>query len=163
MVARRSRLATDREPLNILRDEIPSRLALEGACLRTVTGKAMGPDKVPGELLKVGSGPVSQALYQLTLKMLRCHDPVILQGGTLVNAWKHKGAQSICSNHRALLISSVVGKSIHSVMRSSIVPCAQKVAAPMQVGGLPKYPVLYAAHAVRLFISACGHGSFFML
>ena len=164
MVARRFRLAQDREPLDILRDEIPSRLALEGACLRTVAGKAMGPDKVPGELLKVGSGPVSKALYQLTLKMaLRCHELVIFKGGTLVNAWKHKGAQSICSNQRALLISSVVGKSIHSVMRSSIVPCAQKAAAPMQVGGLPKYPVLYAAHAARLFISACGHGSFFML
>ena len=162
--ARRQRLLCGREAVHLQPGELPSRIALEHACLRNPTAKAMGPDLVPGELLKYGAGEVSLPLYQLTLKMaLRLEEPLMWKGGTLVSSWKHKGSLCECRNHRALLVSSAVGKTLHSVVRTQNVPNMARTAAAMQIGGLPRHPVLYAAHASRLFSSRHARGCYLMV
>ena len=160
----RARMQKDREAVYILQGELPSRLEVERACLATATAKAEGPDRIPGELLRYGAGQISTAMYQLMLKMaLRLEEPLAFKGGTLISAWKRKGAVSMCSNHRALLVSSTVGKSLHSVFRRRNVPHMANVAATMQIGGLPRYPVQYAAHAARMFASHCRGSCYVMV
>ena len=164
LVERREQMRRKKEPVHIGEGEIPSRVEIEQICLGTATGKAVGPDGLLGELLKLGAGHVSKPIYQLVLKMaLKRQEPLLLKGGTLVSAWKHKGSPTLCVNHGALLISSVVSKTLHSAIRKRAAPLAAKAAEPMQVGGLPRYPVLFAAHAARLFMSGCGKGCFAMI
>ena len=130
---RRRCLAEPCEQVVIQLGELPTRIALERSCQDAMSGKACGPDGIPGEALKFGAGQISKALMQLMLKLsLRGSEPLAFKGGKLVNAWKHKGLQSVCSNHRALLISSVVGKSLHSVVRR------QAVQDPRPLGGSKK-------------------------
>ena len=144
--------------------ELLSRLEVERAFLAAATAKAAGPDKIPGELLRNGAGQISTAINQLLLKMaLRQEEPLAFKGGTLVSAWKRKGAISVCNKHRALLISSTVGKCLHSVFRRRNVAHMANVAATTQIGGLPRYPVQYAAHAARMFASHCRGSCYVMV
>ena len=153
--ARWRRLLEGREPIEIRQNEVPSRISLERACQNVACGKAMGPDGVPGELVRHGSGQISRPVYQLLLKLaLRGDEPTMFKGGTVYAAWKGRGAQAVCANHRGLLVSSVIGKTLHSTVRRKLMPVMCDMASPLQVGGLPRFPVAYAAHAARLFQSA---------
>ena len=72
----------------------------------------------------------------------RGDEPTIFKGGTVYATWKgkrHSGC--VCQSHKTL---------VSSVIRGKAVPVLQHMASPLQVGGLPKFPVAYAAHAARL-------------
>ena len=148
--------------------EIPSRVALERSLRQTQTGKALGTDNVPGELLHFAAGTASRALYQLFLKIsLRCSEPLQFKGGTLYAVWKGKNDPSACSSHRGILVSSTPGKAFHRLLRDSAVGALQNVSTAMQIGGLPKFPVVLASHFVRLFQAGCrgrhlSHGLLFL-
>ena len=120
--------------------------------LAMTAGKAAGPDGIPPEALKFGSGALSTSLYQLFLKyVLRLDEALLMKGGMICYSWKGKASPADCSSHRALLISSVVDKSMHRVIRSRCELPMAAAATPLQVGGRPKYPVTLLSHSVRLF------------
>ena len=164
-LARKARLLReDKEPLEILPGDVPSRIELERALQRTSAHKACGPDGLPGELLKYGNGCASKPLYQLLLKLsVRQDEAAVMKGGLQYFLWKGKGSQSICEHHRAILVSSVVAKSFHAVLRDRCLPAFESCAAPLQVGGLPKRPVTFAAHAIRLYQGLHRQGNYFLL
>ena len=143
-----------RADFDILPGELPSRCCLERALLAAASGKAMGPDHIPPEALRFGSGAISLGLYQLLLKFtMRLDEPLIMKGGTICYSWKGKASPDTCSSYRALLISSVVGKAMHRVVRTRCALPMAKAATPLQVGGRPRHPVTLASHSVRLFQS----------
>ena len=157
-------LREDKEPLEILPGDVPSRIELERALQRTSAHKVCGPDGLPGELLKYGNGCASKPLYQLLLKLsVRQDEAAVMKGGLQYFLWKGKGSQSICEHHRAILVSSVVAKSFHAVLRDRCLPAFESCAAPLQVGGLPKRPVTFAAHAIRLYQGLHRQGNYFLL
>ena len=162
---RRSRLLGEsRETVEILPGEVPSRTELEKALQQTAAHKACGPDGLPGGLLKFGSGCVSKPLYQLFLKLaVRGDEATVMKGGLQYFLWKGKGAQCVCAHHHAILVSSVVAKSFHAVLRRRCLPSFESCAAPLQVGGLPKRPVSFAAHVIRLFQGLHKQGNYFLL
>ena len=148
----------------ILPGELPTRIQLEASMLACVTGKAAGPDHLPPELLHYGGGSLSKSLYALFLKMaMRLDEALLWKGGTLHSAWKGKLSPDQCHSHRALLVSSVVGKALHSTIRGCCTQPMKMAATPLQVGGLPAYPVTFASHCVRLFQSHCKGRSHFLL
>ena len=158
----RQRLLLDcTSPCLIAQGEIPTRCQLERSMLAATCGKASGPDCIPPELLHFGGGALSLSLYQLFLKcVVRRDEPLIMKGGDLHHLWKGKQSPEECSSHRAILVSSVVGKAVHSTIRRCCVAPMLTSASPLQVGGLPQYPVTYASHCVRLFQSwrrRCSH------
>ena len=53
MRARQERLRLQlKEPVEIRPGEVPTRMCLERACLQVPCDKAMGPDDVPGEVVR---------------------------------------------------------------------------------------------------------------
>ncbi|CAE7795803.1 unnamed protein product, partial [Symbiodinium sp. CCMP2456] len=133
-------------------EDVPSRLELEDSLRRTQTGRAFGLDNVPGEVLHVAAGASSRALYQLFLKMsLRVAEPVQFKGGSLFAIWKGKASTSQCSAYRGILVSSSPGKAFHRTVRGRSVGPLREFGHDMQIGGLPRFPVVMASHFVRLF------------
>ena len=94
---------------------------------------------------------------------MRLDEALLWKGGTLHSAWKGKLSPDQCHSHRALLVSSVVGKALHSTIRGCCAQPMKMAATPLQVGGLPAYPVTFASHCVRLFQSHCKGRSHFLL
>ena len=157
-------LQGNRDPAPIALDDVPTRLQLERSMLDMVPGKSAGPDLIPPECVKYGSGALSRSLYKLFLKLaLRLDEALIWKGGTLHRAWKGKGSPCEPSSHRGLLVSSVVGKALHATLRASCVRTMRTKATALQVGGLPRFPVLFPSHLVRLFQSWHRGQSFFLL
>ena len=132
--------------------DVPSRLELEQAFRQTQIGRAVGLDRIPGELLHFAADSASRALFQLFLKTaLRAAEPIQFKGGALHAIWKGKSNPAFCSAHRGILVSSNVGKAFHKIARQRAVPALQTVTTDMQIGGLPSFPVVLASHFVRLY------------
>ena len=137
---------------------------LERALHHVSVGKAAGPDDLPGEVLHFAPGEVSLSLYQLLLKMSLRHDePILWKGGLQLHLWKGKGSPSLCHNHRGILVSSVVAKAIHAAVRSRCIPAMRNAGSEMQIGGLPRFPVALASHALRLFQAAFSQQSVLLI
>ena len=148
----------DLDAYDLSAGDLPSRVSLELSLRKTQTGRAQGTDNIPGEVLHFAAGTASKALFQLFLKIsLRSAEPLQFKGGTLYAVWKGKNNPSICSSHRGILVSSTTGKAFHRLLRDRAVGTLQNVSADMQIGGLPKFPVVLASHYVRLFQEGCQH------
>ena len=144
--------------------ELPSKLQLESALRCSATGKAIGPDGIPAEVLHFGAGCLATPIYQILLKtVLRLEEPLAFKGGIVHRIWKGKIAPDLCHSHRAILVSSTVGKAVHRTLRGpGIVPFLSSH-SPLQIGGLPRYPVTMAAQAARLFASPHQKGNGLLL
>ena len=146
----------DLESYTLALEDVPTRADLEASLRRTHTGRASGLDDVPGEVWHFAANSASRALFQLFLKCsLRAAEPLQWKGGRLVATWKGKQNPALCSSHRGILISSTAGKSVHSLVRDRCVPALRSIASPLQVGGLPRYPVVFASHMIRMFQQGC--------
>ena len=129
---------------------------LEAAMREANVDRAYGLDGIPGEVLKFGSSTLSLPIYQLLLKLaFRLSEPIQHKGGTLHFVWKGKGPRQSCAAYRGILVASVIGKTLHKVLRQHAVHALGDQVSPLQVGGLPAYPVSVPAHAARLFQSGC--------
>ena len=146
----------DLDAYELTADSLPTRTELEQSLRSTQTNRAIGLDKVPGELLHFAAGQASVALYQLFLKVsMRAAEPIQFKGGALFAIWKGKSSAAQCSAHRGILVSSTPGKSFHRVARQRAIPALQHVSSEMQIGGLPHFPVTMASHFVRAFQEGC--------
>ena len=136
--------------------DIPSLAELEAALRASSTDRAYGLDEIPGEVLRYGAAELSSSVYALLLKSIfRLAEPVQHKGGTLYCIWKGKGPKQTCGSYRGILVSSMLGKSLHKTLRGRCTETLANCAVPLQVGGLPKFPVTIPAQAARLFQSAC--------
>ena len=98
--------------------ELPFRMLLEQSIFDLVCGKAAGPDHLPLELVRFAGGALSGSLYALFLKMtMRLDETLQWKRGNVHRTWKGKQLPEDCDSHRALLVSLVIGKSMHSVIR----------------------------------------------
>ncbi|CAE7247029.1 unnamed protein product [Symbiodinium sp. CCMP2592] len=148
--------AKDIEDYHVSHGDAPTLGHLEWALRDTSTDRAYGLDGLPGELLHFCAPLLAKPIYQLQLKsLLTLAEPVQHKGGILHCVYKHKGSRQLCSSYRGILVSSVVSKSLHKLLRKKCVPALHNVASPLQVGGLPGYPVTVPAHVTRMYQSAC--------
>ena len=137
--------------------DVPGLAELEWAMRAASTDRAYGLDCIPGEVVKFGAPQLSRVIYALLLKsVFRLTEPVQHKGGTLYCIWKGKGPKQTCDSYRGILVSSVLGKTLHKLVRSRCTPALASCTVPLQVGGLPRFPVTVPAQAARLFQSACG-------
>ena len=98
--------------------ELPALLCLEAAFRDCATGRAIGPDGLPAEVLHSGAGGIAAPVYQLLLKTVwRLEEPLAWKGGLIHHLWKGKLAPHLCHGHRSILISSTVGKAVHRTLR----------------------------------------------
>ena len=111
---------------------------------------------MPGDVWHLAAHSASRALFQLFFKVsLRAAEPLQWKGGRLIATWKGKQSPALCSSHRGILISSTAGKAVRSLVRNHCIPALRSIASPLQVGGLPRYPVVFASHMVRMFQQGC--------
>ena len=142
--------------------ELPSRLQLEAALRGSATGRAVGPDGLPAELLHYGAGSIALPIYQLMLKMvLRLEEPIAFKGGFVHHLWKGKSAPHLCKAIVPSLFLALLAKRFAERF-VGIAPFL-KVHSPLQVGGIPKHRVLAAAHAARMFASLHKKSNCFLL
>ena len=152
----RRQTGKDLDAYSVSLQDVPDLCSLEWALRDTATARAYGQDGVPGEVAHYCAAELSKALFQLQLKsVFRLCEPVQHKGGVLHCVWKRKGPKQPCTSYRGILVSSILGKSLHKLLRQKCVTALSTVTSPLQVGGLPRYPVTVPAHATRLFQSAC--------
>ncbi|CAE7657229.1 unnamed protein product [Symbiodinium sp. CCMP2592] len=150
----------DLDCINLTAADVPTCCELEAAFRGTQLHRAFGTDCIPAEALHAVPGHAARVLYSLILKCtMRIEEPLHWKGGSLYAVWKGKAAPHQCHAHRGILVSSVVGKAYHKMLRQRNVPALAGVATAFQIGGLPQRPVTMASHMVRAFQSwACGNG-----
>ena len=92
----------------------------EEAKARWLEHFSYGQDGIPGEVAHYCAAELSKALFQLHLKSIfRLCEPVQHKGGVLHCVWKKKGPKQQCTSYRGILVSSVIGKSLHKLLRQN--------------------------------------------
>ena len=136
--------------------EIPTLSDLETALRLNKWGKSAAFDNLPTDACHRFPQLIARVAYPLLVKQaLMIAEPIGYKGGVLVHAFKGKGAASQCSNYRALMISSVMAKANHRILRSDLIGKFERYALPLQVGGLPGRAVAQGAQCLVAFGSAC--------
>lgn len=73
--------------------------------------KAMGPDGVPGEILRMFPREMAKILFpSMTKFATRLHEPIQWKGGQLIKLYKGKGPVQECTSFRGILLMSTIGK-----------------------------------------------------
>ena len=133
-------------------DAIPSVFELEYFMRQSKSNKAMGWDAIPGELLRQGAPQLSYHMWPVLAKMAMWIDePLQWKGGKLITAYKQKGSAQECNSHRALLVSSSMGKAMHNVWRRRVYPFVQSGSTSLQFSAHHRALVSQASHCARLF------------
>ena len=146
--------AFDLETFEVVQTDLPSKFDFEQAMRSAKLGRACGNDGFPADILHCHAGAMSAAFYPVLLKTAyRLQEPIQFKGGTVRQIWKQKGAQHVCTSFRGILISSTVGKAVHSSFRQRCGPWLDQCASPLQIGGRRGFPVQMAAHAAREYQS----------
>ncbi|CAE7942511.1 unnamed protein product [Symbiodinium sp. KB8] len=79
--------------------DVPTRLGLQQSLHKTQTGRALGVDNIPGELLHLAAGTASRALYQLFLKMsTQTAELARLKEAALFAVWRCSGKDGASPN-----------------------------------------------------------------
>ena len=144
--------------------ELPTLLEVERQLQHAAMGKGLGCDRLPGELLRMAAPWLARAVWPVVVKTaLWCDEPLQHKGGRLVVAYKNKGDFTRCQNHRGLLVSSSLGKSLHNVWRAKTQRYVYKGASAMQFTAQPHALVTQAAHCVRLFLRSHSMGCSYVL
>ena len=138
-------------------DDLPTRLEVEAAFRRTNRRRAYFIDGVPGDLLAAIPDCLTSAYFPLLYKQASYQTEALLhKGGRLVAAFK-KGDATLCRNYRSLFVSSVIGKTLHSIYRSELGQVFEQERLPMQIGGLKGQTITQANHTLQLFHRAAIH------
>ena len=143
-------VSTWQELPNMELHQIPSLFDLERQLRASKTQKSMGPDNIPGELLHYAPQHLAHVLWPLYIKQsLTISEAIQYKGGRLVMAYKRRGDYTDCNSHRALLVSSSLGKAMHNTFRRRAMEFVKSSAGDMQITSHSKPSVQLAAHAVR--------------
>ena len=148
--------ALDLDDYDVEASEILTRTQLEDGLRSSKPGKAAGKDRVPSDLLRLCPSGLSRSLFPIVLKfVMRLQEPIQWKGGDLHSVWKRKGSPLECESHRAILVSSSVGKAVHGAMRTQCSEFLDRAAVPLQVGGRAGFPVQFVLQAARLWQERC--------
>ena len=138
-------------------DDLPTRLEVEAAFRKTMRRRAYFIDGVPGDLLAAIPDCLTSAYFPLLYKQASYQREALLhKGGRLVAAFK-KGDATLCRNYRSLFVSSVIGKTLHSIYRNELGQVFEQERLPMQIGGLKGQTITQANHTLQLFHKAAIH------
>ena len=133
--------------------QVPRPTDFQRMMAATKTGKAPGPDQIPGKFLRGFAAPLGPALFPLLLKMaLRGTESIGLKGGLAVKFWKGKGSQKDPASYRQILLLSRIAKCMHQAMRPALRELYVQTTPELQIGGKPGKSVVYGAHVVRSFL-----------
>ena len=149
-------------------ENIPTLMELERSFRISKAGKAHFYDGIPAEITKVAAPLAARHFYTLFMKQCgMLTEAVTLKGGILVHAYKGKGDMTNPLHHRALMISSTVGKAFHRTLRADFSNAFRGMALPLQIAGLPTKGVQQAAHAITCFGAwmrreCCNHAILFI-
>ncbi|CAL1160873.1 unnamed protein product [Cladocopium goreaui] len=133
--------------------EMPSLVDLEQVCRQVAAGKASGIDRIPSELLRYCPSSMARTLYTLMLKIyLQGQEPLEHKGGFLVPIWKGKLSKDVCGAFRSILISSMVGKTLHKAMRTKQSDLYHSFLHSQQLGGRKGVSVALGGHIIRALL-----------
>ena len=108
---------------NVEIKDIPTLTELERQIRAARPSKAMGFDQIPPEILHYSPQKLARIVWPLFFKQsLLGSECLQHKGGRLVSAYKRRGDIRQCANHRALLVSSSLGKSFHNTYRRRVMP-----------------------------------------
>ncbi|CAE7570946.1 tyrP-A [Symbiodinium necroappetens] len=133
---------------------LPTLASVEGHILAARNAKAVGPDGISAELLRLDVPITGRQLIPVFLKAsLRAREPVAFRGGDLCCLAKRAGHLLSCDAYRSILVSSVPGKLLHRCLRDSLKPLLLNSQPPFQAGVAPGQGIEGVALAVRTFFS----------
>lgn len=134
---------------------VPTLTELERQLRASRPSKAMGYDCIPPELLHYSPHLLARHTWPLFFKQtLLAQECLQHKGGRLVSAYKRRGDIRDPSNHRALLVSSSLGKAFHNTYRRRVMHQVRSMATPLQVTAHSSPSVTLAAHIARAHGSA---------
>ena len=120
------------------------------------TGRASFFDGIPTDLCHLFPQILAKVFYGFALKQtLQIAEPITFKGGVLVHTYKGRGPSTECGSYRSLIVSSVLAKSLHRVLRGKCMDTFQKVGMPLQLGGLPGKAVSQGAQCLIAFAASC--------
>eukprot|EP00435_Cladocopium_sp_Y103_P050288 s1539_g15.t1 len=133
--------------------ELPTLTDVEIAYRRVPSGRARGPDHIPGEVCHLHANVMAAHSFgQLMKLVLHGQEPLRFKGGCLTPAWKGKGGTHLVSSYRSLLVSSNLGKILHRSVRQLHASTYEHWLQAQQLGGRRHVPVQLALHQARAFL-----------
>ena len=136
--------------------EIPSLCDLERALRMNKWNKSAMFDGIPTDACHKFPQLIARAAYGIFMKQaLMIAEPISYKGGVLVHAYKGRGSPSVCANYRALMVSSVLAKANHRILRCEAMKHYEQYAQPLQLGGLPGRAVGQGAQSLITFSATC--------
>ena len=131
---------------------VPRLDTIEAILRDTKVGKAVGLDRMPGELLKGCPARMAAVLQPLFAKsLLRGRQPLQWRGGLLIEALKKSGMESSLDGHRSLFVGSVFGKAYHRFVRACIIGRTEAVLRDTHFGARRGAPVVQASQVAVLY------------
>ena len=125
---------------------LPSLSELADAFRRAPYNKSAGLDGLPGELLKAAPGHLAKMTHALMAKsIMTLRQPLQWRGGILFAAWKQSGERSSMDSHRSLFVSSLLGKSLHRLVKDKVETQIATALHPLHMGSRKGAPVTFPA------------------
>ena len=116
--------AADRptSPAPALRD-LPTRHAWETTFHGLVPSKAPGPGELSPAFICLDKGAMAAHTYPLCLKTAQGgREPLFWRGGRAFALYKGKGDARLCQNSRSILVSDILAKRWHKLLRTAALP-----------------------------------------
>jgi hypothetical protein len=143
------------EPMNVVPIQRfrPSLTDVASAIARTGTGKAVGPDEVPAELLKAGGCAIAVCVHPLIDRIVVSQRwPWRWKGGRVATLWKKKGDYQVCDNSRGLLVMDHIGKILPDLIKNELAPTIAARLPASQYGGVEGGGTDFPNHTLRLLV-----------
>lgn len=136
--------------------QVPTLFDIEVAFRANKYGEASYHDGVPADLCHRYPHILARSFHHLALKQcLSIREPVTYKGGVLIHAYKGRGSAALCDNHRALMVSSVLSKAMHSILGRDCLDAFDHYRLPLQLGGLPGRSVSQGSQTLLCYAHHC--------
>ena len=102
-------------------DASPNAAETNAAIKQLQTGKAPGPDGIPGEVFKAGGETLITHLTRMfQVFWVNGQLPRDLRDANIIHLYKNKGDRSSCDNHSGISLLSIAGKILARIMLNRI-------------------------------------------
>ena len=116
-------------------------------------------DQIPAAFLSEYVVESNIFLYPAVLKaFVTGREPLSAKGGLEIAVYKGRGPRCQFGSYRAILLSDLVGKVLHKVVRNRIYEAVSNFARPFQLGGFKGMSPVFGSLGLRPF-SANSRGS----
>ena len=148
-------------------DLAPSLEEVEAAIKSQKTGKAAGPDGVPGEVLLYGGAAVVQCMYSFISAVWTAGEvPQQWKDADIISIYKKKGDRAVCGNSRGIALLSSGGKVLTRIILSRLIhSIAEDVLPESQCGFRKNRSTTDMVFVARQLQEKCieQHGSLYMV